>query len=206
MKSKLFTFLLLLLPSICFGYYPDDKIDSPEEVSRLNNDFRRLTIGKLDIRPGSILPKIDSTFDLGAVGYEWKNLYVDTITASNLTVSTLTLTSVANGQNSLGKSNIIEAWVNFSSTGTVFIRSSYNISSVDDDGVPGAFTINFINAFEDANYAMSGAATYDGSNNLGVGVCFKNTAAPAAASCQINVVNSTGAKVDSPYITLMFVR
>lgn len=51
------------------------------------------------------------------------------------------------------------AWVNFQGTGTVTIRSSFNVSSVTDDGT-GLYTINFTNAMPDANYAVSGAAQY----------------------------------------------
>ena len=44
------------------------------------------------------------------------------------------------------------AWVNFNGTGTVAIRSSYNVSSITDNGT-GNYTINFTNALADANYS-----------------------------------------------------
>ena len=44
------------------------------------------------------------------------------------------------------------AWVNFNGTGTVAIRSSYNVSSITDNGT-GDYTINFTTALSDANYA-----------------------------------------------------
>ena len=44
------------------------------------------------------------------------------------------------------------AWVNFNGTGTVAIRSSYNVSSITDNGV-GRYVINFTNALADTNYA-----------------------------------------------------
>ena len=47
------------------------------------------------------------------------------------------------------------AWVNFNGTGTVAIRSSYNVSSITDNGT-GDYTINFATALSDANYALSG--------------------------------------------------
>lgn len=43
------------------------------------------------------------------------------------------------------------AWVNFNGTGTVAIRSSYNVSSITDNGT-GDYTINFATALSDANY------------------------------------------------------
>jgi hypothetical protein len=45
------------------------------------------------------------------------------------------------------------AWVNFNGTGTVAIRSSYNVSSITDNGT-GDYTVNFATALSDANYAV----------------------------------------------------
>ena len=45
------------------------------------------------------------------------------------------------------------AWVNFNGTGTVAIRASGNVSSITDNGT-GNYTVNFINAMPDANYAL----------------------------------------------------
>ncbi len=47
---------------------------------------------------------------------------------------------------------LCRAWVNFDGTGTVTIRSSYNVSSITDNGT-GDYTINFTTAMPDANYA-----------------------------------------------------
>jgi uncharacterized protein (AIM24 family) len=62
------------------------------------------------------------------------------------------------------------AWVNFNGTGTVAIRSSYNVSSITDNGT-GDYTVNFATALSDANYAVTGLATFstttDGSLNIG---------------------------------------
>lgn len=44
------------------------------------------------------------------------------------------------------------AWVNFNGTGTVAIRSSYNVSSITDNGT-GDYTVNFATALSDANYS-----------------------------------------------------
>lgn len=59
-----------------------DDISSPDQVTTINNNFRRLYSNKLDIHPGSLISKRDSTYDLGAFGNEWATLYVDTITAT----------------------------------------------------------------------------------------------------------------------------
>jgi hypothetical protein len=46
------------------------------------------------------------------------------------------------------------AWVNFNGTGTVAIRSSFNVSSITDNGT-GDYTVNFTTAMPDVNYAAS---------------------------------------------------
>jgi hypothetical protein len=46
------------------------------------------------------------------------------------------------------------AWVNFNGTGTVAIRSSYNVSSITDNGT-GDYTLNFTTALSDANYSVT---------------------------------------------------
>ena len=44
-----------------------------------------------------------------------------------------------------------KAWVNFNGTGTVAIRSSFNVASVTDNGT-GNYTITFTNAMADTSY------------------------------------------------------
>jgi hypothetical protein len=46
------------------------------------------------------------------------------------------------------------AWVNFNGTGTVAIRSSYNVSSITDNGT-GDYTVNFATALSDADYVVA---------------------------------------------------
>jgi hypothetical protein len=50
-------------------------------------------------------------------------------------------------------SQLAKAWVNFNGTGTIAIRSSYNVSSITDLGV-GEYQVNFTTAMADANYSM----------------------------------------------------
>jgi hypothetical protein len=56
------------------------------------------------------------------------------------------------------------AWVNFNGTtnvgGFCTVRASGNVSTVADNGT-GDYTINFTNAFSDANYAISAATNTD---------------------------------------------
>lgn len=73
-------------------------------------------------------------------------------------MSTLRLTTLSNqaGTSSVPSDTVIsgsaKAWVNFNGTGTVAIRSSFNVSSITDNGT-GNYTVNFINALADTNYA-----------------------------------------------------
>jgi hypothetical protein len=69
---------------------------------------------------------------------------------------TLTISTLSDGTNSTSATNLVrgscQAWVNFNGTGTPAIRASYNVSSITDNGT-GNYTVNFTNAFADANYA-----------------------------------------------------
>lgn len=56
------------------------------------------------------------------------------------------------------------AWVNFDGTGSVAIRASGNVESITDNGT-GLYTLNFVNALPDANYAVSVMSTLYASNN-----------------------------------------
>jgi len=73
-------------------------------------------------------------------------------------MSTLVAQTISNGTVSTSSANVIQgsakAWVNFNGTGTVAIRASYNVSSITDNGT-GDYTVNFTNAFADANYAVT---------------------------------------------------
>jgi hypothetical protein len=86
--------------------------------------------------------------------------------AGALKISTLNDdTGVLATQN--GMTGIAKAWVNFNGTGTVAIRSSFNVSSITDNGT-GNYTVNFTTAMPNANYGVffsagdAGAVTFAG--------------------------------------------
>ena len=91
-------------------------------------------------------------------------------------MSTLRLTTISNqgGTASVPSDTVIngtaKAWVNFNGTGTVAIRASFNVSSITDNGT-GDYSVNFTNAFADANYSVvsscscASGGTYSGSFN-----------------------------------------
>ena len=58
-----------------------------------------------------------------------------------------------------------KAWINFEGTGTISIRDSFSVSSIDDDGT-GLYGYNLSNAMSDANYNCNSnaARNVDGSS------------------------------------------
>jgi hypothetical protein len=89
-----------------------------------------------------------------------------TITTATITTGTVTTLNEPSGvlatQN--GMTGIAKAWVNFNGTGTVAIRSSFNVSSITDNGT-GDYTINFTTAMPNANYAA--LVTASAENGIG---------------------------------------
>lgn len=60
--------------------------------------------------------------------------------------------------NGVEQGELCRAWVNFNGSGTVAIRTSFNVSSITDNGV-GDYTVNFTNAIQDVNYSVVATAT-----------------------------------------------
>ena len=52
-----------------------------------------------------------------------------------------------------------KAWVNFNGTGTVAIRSSYNVSSITDDNT-GQYTVNLASSLGTSDYVVIGGARW----------------------------------------------
>ena len=73
---------------------------------------------------------------------------------SAATITTVTSTTLSDGTNSTSSTNCIQgsakAWVNYNGS-SQSIRASYNVSSVTYNSAAN-YTINFTNAFSDANY------------------------------------------------------
>ena len=79
---------------------------------------------------------------------------VNTEGNQNTTGNAATATKLSTASGS-APSYSARAWVNFNGTGTVAIRASGNVSSITDNGT-GDYTVNFITALSDVNYALSG--------------------------------------------------
>lgn len=71
--------------------------------------------------------------------------------ADTLQSSTAGTAPVFKDGNSVETGQLCRAWINYKGTATVSIRASFNISSVTVNGT-GDYTLNFTNAFADANY------------------------------------------------------
>lgn len=61
--------------------------------------------------------------------------------------------------------NSIKAWVNFDGTGTVTIRSGFNVSSITDNGA-GDYTVNFTSAMSNTNYVVVAFTGYAFNNTV----------------------------------------
>ena len=88
-----------------------------------------------------------------------------------------------------------KAWVNFNGTGTLAIRDSYNVSSVDDDST-GHFTINFSTAMTNVNYVISGTTGTTTGNNCFLFILTEQNKSKSTSLFQINVLG-TGSYISS---------
>lgn len=98
------------------------------------------------------------------------------------------------------------AWVNFNGTGTVAIRSSYNVSSITDNGT-GDYTVNFTTALADANYAVvasgSNTGTYTGVSAQINSTSSGNAAsAPTTSASRLTFSQPSVGYVDTTYINV----
>lgn len=92
------------------------------------------------------------------------------------------------------------AWVNFRGTGTVAIRASGNVSSITDNGV-GNYTVNFITAMPDANYATPSNIV---SQNYGNGVVVESP--KTITSFNVLSLENGGNPMDAEGISVSVIR
>jgi hypothetical protein len=124
--------------------------------------------------------------------------------AGQLTIDTLKAGSgVLATQN--GMTGIAKAWVNFNGTGTVAINSSFNVSSITDNGT-GNYTVNFTTAMANANYALSGSMESGSAPNVvciyAVGGSGSTPALKTTTQCQI--LTSASGAADSSSASVIF--
>lgn len=126
-------------------------------------------------------------------------------------MSTLVAQTISNGTVSTSSANVIQgsakAWVNFDGTVATpsTIRASYNVSSITRNST-GDYTINFTNAFADANYCSVGSTTDAGSIAAARLVAFRqNSATTTSTRCETVFQVDTGsepANMNAVYIAI----
>jgi hypothetical protein len=117
---------------------------------------------------------------------------------------TLVITTLSDGTNSTSATNCIQgsakAWVNFNGTGTVAIRSSYNVSSITDNGT-GDYTVNFTNALPDANYSCVRTSADSGVNTpiMSLSTISQTTSAIRYETGYVSSTGGSATKADAVY-------
>jgi len=94
-------------------------------------------------------------------------------------------------------SGACSAWVNFDGSGAVPIRSSYNVTSITDNGT-GVYTVNFTNALANANYATlcTASKTNSGSNSISAAILEGGTYTASAVQIFTEIANGTNVDPD----------
>ena len=114
----------------------------------------------------------------------------NTITANTIistTGNTVPIATVVSGT--------AKAWVNFNGTGTVAIRSSFNVSSITDNGT-GDYTVNFTNAMPDTNYVTLSMCSTDSDNPTIVNLQGTTGSATTSSIRIQNAKQTNGASAD----------
>lgn len=81
-------------------------------------------------------------------------------------MSTLKVTNISglSGSSTSVIDGLAKVWVNFNGTGTVAIRDSFNVSSIDDNST-GQYDTNFTSSMSATSYSVSGiTGEVDGTN------------------------------------------
>lgn len=121
-------------------------------------------------------------------------------------MSTLKCDSLQNtaGTKTVPVSTVVDgsakAWVNFNGVGTVAIRSSFNVSSIIDNGI-GDYTVNFSTPFPDNIYCaiLGGGDTNNIINVAGSG-------GQTASSVKIHTREYNNPLQDTDYVAVAIFR
>ena len=114
---------------------------------------------------------------------------------SNLVVDTLTNQDT----------QLCKAWVNFNGTGTVAIRSSYNVSSITDNALAN-YTINFTTAMTDANYVVTGTCHSPAVASGAVQAPATSSANQQVGSVKVVTVNMADVGFDAVFVQVAVFR
>jgi hypothetical protein len=121
---------------------------------------------------------------------------------------TITVSTISDGSVSTSSTNCIQgsakAWVYYNGATNV-VNSSYNISSVTNNGT-GDYTLNFTNAFSDANYSIV-VGTSAGLSTAGTTtIKAPYTSAPTTTAMRFRVSDSGTGTNTNTYIYLALFR
>ena len=102
---------------------------------------------------------------------------------------------VAIGTGGISQARIAKAWVNFNGTGTVAIRSSYNVSSITDSGT-GSYVVNLSTAASDANYSVAGSVAGTAITHFKT----NQSATRTTSACPVYSLNSSHSVADGEFV------
>ena len=102
---------------------------------------------------------------------------------------------VAIGTGGINQARIAKAWVNFNGTGTVAIRSSYNVSSITDSSA-GTYVVNLSTATADANYSVAGCVAGSGI----IGFKTNQSVTRTTSTCPVYSLNSSNSPTDGEFV------
>jgi hypothetical protein len=105
------------------------------------------------------------------------------------------------GTGGINQARISKAWVNFNGTGTVAIRSSYNVSSITDNGT-GDYSVVFSTAMSDANYCAN-VSSGDKANVYGIPI-FDGVSNYTASLCRFLTQHPDDSAWDNPIVCASF--
>lgn len=99
-----------------------------------------------------------------------------------------------------GETKIARAWCCLNGTGTIAVRSSYNVTSITDVGV-GDYRVNWSVTFPDVNYGVAGTCRSPDSNNHTVNI--SDLEAPTTTTTRVKTESHTTTQTDCDYVMVM---
>ena len=127
---------------------------------------------------------------------------MSTLNVTNAQITTLKDASGNNGNTPAAiNSGLVKAWVNMDGSGTAHIDTSFNMTSITDNGT-GVYTLTIATDFGSADWVASGMCGTDNTTTHFLGTA---NAAPAAGTLKIQTVNDGGGLIDCTHIMVMMV-
>ena len=102
---------------------------------------------------------------------------------------------LAIGTGGINQARIAKAWVNFNGTGTVAIRSSYNVSSITDSSA-GTYVVNLSTATADANYSVAGCVAGSGI----IGFKTNQSVTRTTSTCPVYSLHANDSPTDGEFV------